>query len=163
MSSDDKNETRKDKPSSHHHTKNLSYFKCGSCRLRSYLSPGLEAGIQKTKKSTKVIKDQKVGVLKPMRTDFTSTMNFKNYRLEEQSEEYNSNISGKIGKPAKSMDVQMRTAVFNRTVPVLVLSILRNYKSACYRSRIYKHWLNVVVPTFHSGALQSCFETPNNI
>lgn len=68
--------------------------------------------------------------LKTVNMHCAEAPNYKNYRSMEQSQEYTGHISGKIAMSAKRMDVQMNSAVFKPSDPILIISFLRNFKTA---------------------------------
>lgn len=61
---------------------------------------------------------------------FTEALDYKNYRLVKQSEEYNDHIFGKIEICTKCLHVQMKSAVCKHSFPISILSFLHNAKTA---------------------------------
>lgn len=66
-----------------------------------------------------------------MNTHFTEVLDYKNYCLVKQSQEYNGHDSGKIAKWAKRMDLQMKSAVLKPSYFISILSFFQNFKTAC--------------------------------
>lgn len=69
--------------------------------------------------------------LKPVSTHITAALELRNYRLQKQSQTYNSHIPRKIARWASKKADQMKAALFKRTDPSSVLCFLKNIKTAC--------------------------------
>lgn len=64
-------------------------------------------------------------------THFTEALNFSNYRLDIQSQEYHGRISGEIAKWATWMDVEMKQVNFELSDPMSVFPFFQNFMTAC--------------------------------
>lgn len=73
-----------------------------------------------------------------MNTHFTTSLNFKNYSLQKQSQKYYRQISSEIAKWAKGMDLQMKTATFRASEPISVLSFMDRIKTACDSNSVHE-------------------------
>lgn len=69
-------------------------------------------------------------VHKPVDTHFTAAFEFNNNLLQNQYQEYSSHISCEIAKWSKKMGVQMKTALFNPSDAISVLSFLDSFRTA---------------------------------
>lgn len=71
-------------------------------------------------------------------TRFTESFYYNKYRPIKQSQEYIVQISGKIAKWVKRVDVEMRLPVFRPSDPTSFLFFLLNFKKACDSDRMHE-------------------------
>lgn len=77
-------------------------------------------------------------VLKPVNTYFIEAMNFRKYRLTLYSQKHNSYISGKLAEWVRLNHCQIESSIFKPSVPISVLCLLHNLKTARNSSRIHE-------------------------
>lgn len=115
----------------------LSCWKCGLSRHSENYA------VDKHDKGPK-----RVYSINPVNIRFTAALEFNICRLQKQCQEENSHISGKIDNWAKEADLQMKTAVFKVLNPISVLSVLKNFKTACDSNRINESATMRLFPCF---------------
>lgn len=68
--------------------------------------------------------------LRSLITNFTDALNFKTYRLGNESQSFDGRISGKIAKSSSRVNVQMKSATFKASDSISVLLLLRSFRIA---------------------------------
>lgn len=77
-------------------------------------------------------------MFKQMNSHYAEAHDYKYYRVVKQSKKLNSHSSGKIAKSAKLRDVHMKSAVFKPLDPILILSLLQSFNTACDANGIHE-------------------------
>lgn len=83
-----------------------------------------------------------------MNTHFTIVLDYKEYSLVKQSQEYTDHIFGKTAKWAKRIDAKMKSAVIKALDYILILSFVHNYKTACDPKGILKRMMMCLFQRF---------------
>lgn len=92
--------------------------------------------IRMTIKTIYIIKEKEEWKTKPVSTQFRNALDYKNYRLVQQSQECKGHISGKLASWSKRIDVQTMSAVLKSSDPFYILSFSHNFMLACDWNKI---------------------------
>lgn len=84
-----------------------------------------------TIRTIKAITDKSREVAPAIESILSETMNFKIYRLVNQSQEYDGHKFERIASLVKRMEIQMRSAVFTRRNLLSIISILHKLTKTC--------------------------------
>lgn len=119
-----KSKKRRKKTTSHHHFKSAPWSKRVSSRHLDVYD------VQKYDKGWK-----EVQVLKQVNANLIYALEFTKYHLQKQSQGCNIHIFGRIAKGSRKMEIEMKTAVFQ---PSDSISVLSNFKTSCGSNRFHE-------------------------